>query len=230
MSLLSCGGGVDVGGAVEGGSGSGRDRDAEKQLSPAYRRRCPSSLHPRIRRASPPPAPPLQPPPPLARLGPPPPCHYIRETFKASSVHDDSILFWLPLRPRQPRRQGAKPTSARMTSSCPSIHINFGRVRLEVRLNEEMYPPNRGLRCNVSATRMEMLGLGTDRLMGRGCGDLPPLLLGTWEWEGGGLGEQQRAGRGWRRRATTMTAGNGGGSAGWRRTAAEDDCDSGGGR
>ena len=227
MSLLSCRGGVDVGGAVEGGSGSDRDRDAEKQLSPAYRRRCPSSLHPRIRRASPPRPRPSSPPP-LARPGPPPPCHYIRETFKASSVHDDSILFWLPLRPRQPRRPGAKPTSARMTSSCPSIHVNFGRVRLEVRLNEEMYPPKGGLRCNVSATRMEMLGLGKDRLIGWGCINLTPLLLGTWE--GGGLGEQQRAGRGWRRRATTMTAGNGGGSGGWRRTAAEDDCNSGGGR
>ena len=74
-----------------------------------------------------------------------------------------------------------------MTSSCPStsIHIYFGRVRLEVRLNEEMYPPKRGLRCNVSATGMEMLGLGTDRLIGQGCVDLMPLLLGTWEkvWE-----------------------------------------------
>jgi hypothetical protein len=53
-----------------------------------------------------------------------------------------------------------------MTSSCASIHVNFGRVRLKVRLKEEMYPPKGGLRCNVSATGMEMLGLGTDRRSG----------------------------------------------------------------
>jgi hypothetical protein len=119
-----------------------------------------------------------------------------------------------------------------MTSSCPSIHVNFGRVRLEVRLNKEMYPPKGGLRCNMSATGMEMLRLGTDRLIGWGCVDLTPLLLGTWEWEGGGLGEQQRAGWGWWQRASTMTAGGsggGGGGGGWRRMAAEDNGDSGGG-
>ncbi len=47
-----------------------------------------------------------------------------------------------------------------------SLNINFGRVRLELRLNEEMAPPKGGLRRNVSATGMEMLGLGTDRLVG----------------------------------------------------------------
>ena len=50
-----------------------------------------------------------------------------------------------------------------------------------MRLNEEMAPPKGGLGRNVSAAAMEMLGLGTDRLIGRGCIDLTPLLLGTWE-------------------------------------------------
>jgi len=36
---------------------------------------------------------------------------------------------------------------------------------------------------NVSAAGMEMLGLGTDRLIRRGCVNLTPLLLGTWEQE-----------------------------------------------
>ena len=35
---------------MEGGLGSGRNRDAEKPSSSAHHRRCPSSLHPRIRR------------------------------------------------------------------------------------------------------------------------------------------------------------------------------------
>jgi microsomal dipeptidase-like Zn-dependent dipeptidase len=34
---------------------------------------------------------------------------------------------------------------------------------------------------NVSAAGMEMLGLGTDWLGGRGCVNQTPLLLGTWE-------------------------------------------------
>ena len=34
---------------------------------------------------------------------------------------------------------------------------------------------------NVLAAGMEMLGLGTDRLIRRGCVNLTPLLLETWE-------------------------------------------------
>ncbi len=54
-------------------------------------------------------------------------------------------------------------------------------MRLEVRLNKEMAPPKGGLRRNVSATGMEMLGLGKNLLIGWGCANLMPLLLGTWE-------------------------------------------------
>jgi hypothetical protein len=46
-------------------------------------------------------------------------------------------------------------------------------------------PTKGGLKCNVLAAGVERLGRGTNRLIGRGCVDLTPLLLGTWEevWE-----------------------------------------------
>ena len=101
-----------------------------------------------------------------------------------------------------------------------SLNVDFGRVRLrlEVRLNEEMAPPKGGLRRNLSAAEMEMLGLGMDWLIGQGYVDLTPLLLGTWEevWEND-----------WQRWASTMTAGGGGSR---RRTSADNDCNSGDGR
>eukprot|EP00579_Thalassiosira_antarctica_P010473 CAMPEP_0201912938 /NCGR_PEP_ID=MMETSP0903-20130614/3476_1 /ASSEMBLY_ACC=CAM_ASM_000552 /TAXON_ID=420261 /ORGANISM="Thalassiosira antarctica, Strain CCMP982" /LENGTH=693 /DNA_ID=CAMNT_0048448001 /DNA_START=123 /DNA_END=2201 /DNA_ORIENTATION=+ len=91
----------------------------------------------------------------------------------------------------------------------PALHTDGGKVTLEVRLDEEMAPTESLLvggalstavgaataatsvvgmgrqAQTVSNMGMEMLGLGTDRLIGRGCVDLMPLLLGLWEesWE-----------------------------------------------
>ncbi|KAL7428323.1 hypothetical protein ACHAXH_001561 [Discostella pseudostelligera] len=90
------------------------------------------------------------------------------------------------------------------------------RVALEIRLDEEMTPTESLLVSgalstavgaaasvtsvvgmgkqvqDVSHMGMEMLGLGTDRLIGRGYVDLMPLLLGLWEecWEESGGGKQ----------------------------------------
>ncbi|KAL3821902.1 hypothetical protein ACHAXA_008436 [Cyclostephanos tholiformis] len=96
----------------------------------------------------------------------------------------------------------------------PSMNVDHDIVRLEVRLDEEMSPAESilvggalstavgaaaagasvvGMGClarDASNAGMEMLGLGTDRLIGRGYVDLTPLLLGAWEevWERGGWG------------------------------------------
>ncbi|KAL3772017.1 hypothetical protein ACHAWU_008039 [Discostella pseudostelligera] len=90
------------------------------------------------------------------------------------------------------------------------------RVALEIRLDEEMTPTESLLVSgalstavgaaasvtsvvgmgkqvqDVSHMGMEMLGLGTDRLIGRGYVDLMPLLLGLWEecWEESSGGQQ----------------------------------------
>eukprot|EP00581_Thalassiosira_minuscula_P001305 CAMPEP_0183743920 /NCGR_PEP_ID=MMETSP0737-20130205/65467_1 /TAXON_ID=385413 /ORGANISM="Thalassiosira miniscula, Strain CCMP1093" /LENGTH=755 /DNA_ID=CAMNT_0025979553 /DNA_START=91 /DNA_END=2354 /DNA_ORIENTATION=- len=87
----------------------------------------------------------------------------------------------------------------------PALRMDGGKVGLEVRLDEEMAPTESLLvggalstavgaataatsvvgmgrqAQNVSNMGMEMLGLGTDRLIGRGYVDLMPLLLGLWE-------------------------------------------------
>jgi hypothetical protein len=59
---------------------------------------------------------------------------------------------------------------------------------------------------------MEMIGLGTDRLIGWGCVDLTPLLLGTWEevWENGSEQHEDGGGQRWRRRRRSTTVGGGG--------------------
>jgi hypothetical protein len=62
-----------------------------------------------------------------------------------------------------------------------SLNIHFVKVWLEVCFNEEMAPPKGGLRRNMSAVGMKMLGVSTNRLIGWGWVDLMPLLLGTWE-------------------------------------------------
>ena len=116
LSSLSCGGGVGVGvgvgigGRGDGGSGSGWDRDAEKPSSSAHRRRCPSSLHPRIRRARCP----------VDRLTPPPgPAPPGLKTSRFRMIPPSSGSC------RDGRGDGgAVPASAspcaRTTSSCPS--------------------------------------------------------------------------------------------------------------
>ena len=86
----------------------------------------------------------------------------------------------------------------------PTLQIDGGKIGLEVRLDEEMAPTesllvggalSTALGAATAATSvvgmgrqaqnvsngMEMLGLGTDRLIGRGYVDLMPLLLGLWE-------------------------------------------------
>ena len=230
------GGGVGV-----GGGGPGEDRDVRKQ---------PSSL-PFV---PPPPkssceAGPKKRPPPTkagpAPSGPPPPRHYARETFKTSTVHDDSNPIWEDLGQsssssgrRRDGRGGGGGNSAdfriplRKDDLLPSLEADYGQVRLEVRLDEEMAPTEAvlvsgalstalgaaaagasvvgmgGLTRDASAAGMEMLGLGTDRLIGRGFVDLTSLLLGVWEevWEndversrgggdgGGGDGPRRRRG------------------------------------
>ena len=124
---------------------------------------------------------------------------------------------------RGPWRGGGNtnfPTPLRKEDLLLSLNVDFGRVRLEVRINEKMSPPKRGLRRNVSAAGMEILGLGTDWLIGQeGCVDLTSLLLGMWEevwWEND-----------WQRWTSMMTAGGGGSR---RRMSAGDDGDGGGGR
>jgi hypothetical protein len=119
---------------------------------------------------------------------PGPACHYVRETLKTSTVHTNSIHFRPPS--RHPRQRGGNanfctPLRHDDLLLILSLNVNFGRVWLEVRLNKEMSPPKGGLRLNVLAAGMEMLGLGTDQLIGWGYIDLTPLLLGTWEevWE-----------------------------------------------
>lgn len=91
----------------------------------------------------------------------------------------------------------------------PSLHTDGGRVALEVRFEEEMTPTESLLvggalssAVNVATAAssivgvgkqtqhgaevgMELLGLGKDRLIGKGYVDVMPLLLGLWEedWE-----------------------------------------------
>ncbi len=91
----------------------------------------------------------------------------------------------------------------------PTLQTDGGQISLEIRLDEEMAPTESLLvggaltsAVNVAsvATSMvgmgkqtrevsnmgrEMLGLGSDRLIGRGVVDLMPLLVGLWEddWE-----------------------------------------------
>ena len=108
--------------------------------------------------------------------------------MKTSTVHTDSIHFRPPS--RRPRQRGGNancctPLRHDDLLLILSLNVDFGRVRLEMRLNKEMAPPKGGLRLNLLAAGMEMLGLGTDWLIGWGYIDLTPLLLGTWEeaWE-----------------------------------------------
>jgi len=87
----------------------------------------------------------------------------------------------------------------------PTLHTDGGRICLEIRLDEEMAPTESLLvdgalssAVNVAsvATSMvgmgkqtkevsnfgrELLGLGSDRLIGKGYVDLMPLLVGMWE-------------------------------------------------
>lgn len=87
----------------------------------------------------------------------------------------------------------------------PTLRTDGGKVGLEIRLDEEMAATESllvggalstavgaataatsvvglgGHAQNVSNMGMEMLGLSTDRLIGRGYVDLMPLLLGLWE-------------------------------------------------
>lgn len=124
-------------------------------------------------------------------------------TLTSSSHHDatsqNTSTFRIPLR---------------KDDMHPSLQSDGARIALEIRLDEEMAPtesilvggalshavgaaaaatslvPVVGRSVGEQAHRgatvgMEMLGLGTDRLIGKGYVDLMPLLLGVWEeeWE-----------------------------------------------
>ncbi len=174
---------------MEDGLGSGRDRDAKKPSPSAHRCHCPLSLHHRICCARCPTDRQTQPsaPPSPARPAPSPPLwqgnvqdfHIPRRFHPLLAAVNTAVA-----------TGGQRPTSA---SPCAkddlllSLNVDLGRVWLEVHLNKEMAPPKGGLRCNMLAAEMEMLGMGIDRLIRRGCIDLTPLLLGMWEevwvWE-----------------------------------------------
>ncbi len=176
--------------------------------------------------------------------------HYARDSYKTSTVRNDSNPIWEQDASHSTSGGGRggsssggdranNPSSSSSSSHSfrvplrkddlyPSTKIDFCTVRLEVRLDEEMSGAESilvggalstavgaaaagasvvgmgGLTRDASTAGMEMLGLGTDRLIGRGYVDLSPLLLGGWEevWEtggggggggsGGGHGEERR--------------------------------------
>jgi hypothetical protein len=152
--------------------------------------------------------------------GPVPPRHYARDTYKTTTVQNDSNPIW---EEHDVSGGGLGPADASFPSHFfrvplrkddlfPSTKIDFATVRLEVRLDEEMSGAESilvggalstavgaaaagasvvgmgGLTRDASHAGMEMLGLGTDRLIGRGYVDLTPLLLGAWDevWEQSG--------------------------------------------
>jgi len=142
-------------------------------------------------------------------FGLPPPHHYAKEEYKSTTVHSDNNPIW----------HGGSNTNSSMESSdgsntfniplqkddlLPTIHNDGGKVKLEIRIDEELSNTEKlsggALSTAVSAASvatsvvgigkqtkdvstkgMELLGLSTDRLIGKGVVDLMPLILGYWD-------------------------------------------------
>ena len=142
-------------------------------------------------------------------FGLPPPHHYAKEQYKSTTVHSDNNPIW---------HGGSSNTNSNNMESdsntfniplqkddlLPTIHNDGGKVKLEIRIDEELSNTEKfsggALSTAVSAASvatsvvgigkqtkdisnksMELLGLSTDRLIGKGVVDLMPLLLGYWD-------------------------------------------------
>jgi len=144
-------------------------------------------------------------------FGLPPPHHYAKDQYKSTTVHSDNNPIW--------HSGSSNNTNSSMESSdgsntfniplqkddlLPTIHNDGGKVKLEIRIDEELSNTEKlsggALSTAVSAASvatsvvgigkqtkdvstkgMELLGLSTDRLIGKGVVDLMPLLLGYWD-------------------------------------------------
>ena len=142
------------------------------------------------------------------RTGPPPPNHYGRHEYRSSVAHNDSNPIWSD----ESSSNNNFSIPLRKDELYPKLQSDGCRIALEVRLEEEMAQAESlmvgGVLSNAvgaaaaatslvpvvgktlgehgkSGARagMEMMGLGTDRLIGRGYIDLMPLLMGIWEEE-----------------------------------------------
>jgi len=140
-----------------------------------------------------------------------PPIHYARDIYKTSTVHHDSNPIWID---KYNDSSSSSSSSSfriplRKVDLLPNLTVDGGIVKLEIRLDEEMTGAESLLvkgalstavgvattatsvvglgnfTKDASSAGMEMVGLSTDRLIGRGIVDLMPLLLGSWEeiWE-----------------------------------------------
>ena len=138
-----------------------------------------------------------------------PPIHYAREVYKSSTVHHDSNPIWIDKHDTSSSSSSLFRIPLRKVDLLPNLTVDGGIVKLEVRLDEEMAGAESLLvkgalstavgvattatsvvglgnfTKDASTAGMEMVGLSTDRLIGRGYVDLMPLLLGSWEeiWE-----------------------------------------------
>lgn len=149
-------------------------------------------------------------------FGPPEPHHYAKEEFKSSTVHNDSNPIWGSDQFNLQNSENQSSSSTfhiplQKDDFLPTLLNDGGKVSLEIRIDEEMTGAESlivgsalstvvgtataatsvvGLghhTQNVSNMGREMMGLSTDRLIGKGYVDLMPLLLGLWEesWEQG---------------------------------------------
>lgn len=148
---------------------------------------------------------PIQPPP--APSGPPPPNHYGKHEYRSSVVHNDNNPIW------ENDATGSNfKIPLRKDDLYPKLQTDGCKVALEIRLDEEMAQAeslmvggvlSHAVGAAAAATSlvpvvgkslgergqkgahagMEMMGLGTDRLIGKGYVDLMPLLMGVWEEE-----------------------------------------------
>ncbi|EJK77296.1 hypothetical protein THAOC_00879 [Thalassiosira oceanica] len=159
------------------------------------------------------------------RFGPREPDHVARDVFRSCTVRDDSNPIWGG---SSDANDGSGPSTfdvpLRKDDMYPALRSDGARVCLEVRLDEEMSPAesllvggalSTAVGAGVAASGLvglgrqtgraadagrEMLGLSSDRLVGRGHVDLMPLLTGLWEEDWGGGGRRRTGRRGRRRR------------------------------
>jgi hypothetical protein len=121
-------------------------------------------------------------------LRPTTPHHRAKSTFRSTTISNDNNPIWTSNNFTLPLHKD---------DLLPSLSADGGRIALEILTEEEMAAPESLMMGGVStATSLvpvvgkhigtkgaEMLGLSSDRLIGRGYVDLMPLLLGVWEEE-----------------------------------------------
>ena len=145
-------------------------------------------------------------------FGLPPPHHYAKEEYKSTTVHSDNNPIWHGGSSNVNSNNNMESSDGSNTFNIPlhkddllpTIHNDGGKVKLEIRIDEELSNTEKlsggALSTAVSAASvatsvvgigkqtkdvstkgMELLGLSTDRLIGKGVVDLMPLLLGYWD-------------------------------------------------